>query len=91
MPDAVWSGLGVAVLPTCAAAVAARRPVMAVPLSEPQIARDIVMIRASEHSMKPALGEFEKVLRRAGAGAGSRPVRVAAARKGDHLAQLLRL
>lgn len=58
----VEAGLGVAVLPTYARAIAPAS-VTAVPLAEPSIARDIVMIRQSGRSISPALAAFEKVLR----------------------------
>lgn len=58
----VEAGLGIAVLPTYARAIA---PVLvkAIPLTGPLIARDIVMIRPSGRSISPALAAFEKVLR----------------------------
>jgi DNA-binding transcriptional LysR family regulator len=59
----VRSELAVAVLPTYARAVAPAG-VLAKPLTEPSIARDIVMIRASGRSMSPALSTFEMLLRR---------------------------
>lgn len=55
--------LGVAVLPTYARAVASAQ-IVSRPLSEPTIARDIVMIRPSGRSMSPALAAFEGLLRR---------------------------
>jgi DNA-binding transcriptional LysR family regulator len=59
----VRSELAIAVLPTYARAVAPEG-VLAKPLTEPLIARDIVMIRASGRSMSPALTIFETLLRR---------------------------
>lgn len=60
----VEARLGVAVLPTYAQAAAPHRRVVARPLSNPVIARDIVMIRPSGRSPSPALTAFEAVLRR---------------------------
>ncbi len=57
----VEAGLGVAVLPTYARAATLHSRVAARPLLDPEIARDIVMIRARERSATPALGEFEKI------------------------------
>ena len=59
----VEAGLGIAVLPTYARAVAPAG-VVSMPLLEPSIARDIVMIRPSGRSMSPALAAFEALLRR---------------------------
>lgn len=59
----VEAGLGIAVLPTYARAVAPAS-VTARPLAEPSIARDIVMIRPSGRSVSPALSAFEALLRR---------------------------
>lgn len=59
----VEAGLGLAVLPTYARAVAGGA-ILARPLVEPSIARDIVMIRQGGRSMSPALAAFETVLRR---------------------------
>jgi len=59
----VRSELAIAVLPTYARAVAPEG-VLAKPLTEPFIARDIVIIRASGRSMSPALSTFETLLRR---------------------------
>lgn len=56
--------LGVAVLPTYARAAAPHRRILARPLTNPVIARDIVMIRPSGRSIPPALATFETVLRR---------------------------
>ncbi|TCR70457.1 LysR family transcriptional regulator [Bosea sp. BK604] len=56
--------LGIAVLPTYARAAAPHRRVIARPLAEPTIARDIVMIRRSDRSASPAVTAFEGVLRR---------------------------
>jgi DNA-binding transcriptional LysR family regulator len=55
--------LAIAVLPTYARAVVPAG-VLAKPLTEPSIARDIVMIRASGRSVSPALSTFETLLRR---------------------------
>jgi DNA-binding transcriptional LysR family regulator len=59
----VEAGLGIAVLPTYARAVAPAS-VLSRPLAEPSIARDIVMIRPSGRSISPALSAFETLLRR---------------------------
>lgn len=59
----VRAGLGIAVLPTYARAVAPAT-VVARPLVEPAITRDIVMIRPSGRSVSPALSTFEALLRR---------------------------
>lgn len=59
----VEAGLGVAVLPTYARAVAGGG-VLARSLVEPSIARDIVMIRPGGRSISPALSAFEILLRR---------------------------
>jgi DNA-binding transcriptional LysR family regulator len=59
----VEAGLGVAVLPTYARAVAGGA-ILARPLVEPPIVRDIVMIRPAGRSMSPALSAFEALLRR---------------------------
>ena len=59
----VECGLGVAVLPGYARAVATGT-IVAKRLVEPSIARDIVMIRPSGRSMSPALAAFEGLLRR---------------------------
>lgn len=58
----VKEGLGLAVLPTYARAVAGDA-VVAKPLNEPSIARDIVMIRPAGRSTSPALSAFETLLR----------------------------
>lgn len=60
----VEARLGVAVLPTYARAAAPHRRVLARPLANPAIARDIVLIRPSGRSVSPALATFETVLRR---------------------------
>ncbi|MCV9940276.1 LysR family transcriptional regulator [Boseaceae bacterium BT-24-1] len=60
----VEARLGVAVLPTYARAAAPHRRIIARPLSNPTIARDIVMIRPSGRSVTPALATFETLLRR---------------------------
>lgn len=59
----VEAGLGIAVLPTYARAVAPAS-IVARPLVEPAITRDIVMIRPSGRSVSPALSAFEALLRR---------------------------
>ena len=59
----VEAGLGIAVLPTYARAVAPES-VLVRPLTEPSIARDIVMIRPGGRSASPALSAFETLLRR---------------------------
>lgn len=59
----VEAGLGIAVLPTYARAVAPKS-VLVRPLAEPSIARDIVMIRPGGRSASPALSAFEGLLRR---------------------------
>lgn len=59
----VEAGLGIAVLPTYARAVAPAS-IVAKPLVEPAITRDIVMIRPSGRSVSPALSAFEVLLRR---------------------------
>ena len=59
----VEAGLGIAVLPTYARAVAPAS-VLVRPLAEPSIARDIVMIRPGGRSASPALSAFEALLRR---------------------------
>jgi DNA-binding transcriptional LysR family regulator len=59
----VTAGLGVAVLPTYARAVSGDR-IIAKPLVDPSISRDIVMIRPGGRSMSPALATFETVVRR---------------------------
>lgn len=59
----VAAGLGIAVLPTYARAIAPAG-VIAMPLSQPSITREIVMIRPSGRSTSPALAAFETVLRR---------------------------
>ncbi|CAM5763262.1 LysR family transcriptional regulator [Bosea minatitlanensis] len=59
----VEAGLGIAVLPTYARAVAPTS-IVAKPLVEPAITRDIVMIRPSGRSVPPALSAFEALLRR---------------------------
>ena len=61
--EAAKAGLGIAVLPTYARAVAPAS-VVARPLAEPSIARDIVMIRPSGRSVSPGLSAFETLLRR---------------------------
>lgn len=60
----VEARLGVAVLPTYALAAAPHRRIVSQPLSNPFIARDIVMIRPSGRSVPPALATFETILRR---------------------------
>lgn len=60
----VEARLGVAVLPTYALAAAPHRRIVSQPLSNPVIARDIVMIRPSGRSVSPALSTFETILRR---------------------------
>jgi DNA-binding transcriptional LysR family regulator len=60
----VEARLGVAVLPTYARAAAPHRRILARPLTNPAIARDIVMIRPRGRSVSPALATFETVLRR---------------------------
>lgn len=59
----VEAGLGIAVLPTYARAVAPAS-VLVRPLTEPSIARDIVMIRLGGRAASPALSAFETLLRR---------------------------
>ncbi len=59
----VEAGLGLAVLPTYARAVASGA-ILARPLVEPSISRDIVMIRPAGRSMSPALSAFETLLKR---------------------------
>jgi len=54
--------LGVAVLPTYARAAAPHRKLVARPLIEPTISRDIVMIRASGRSLAPAVLAFESIM-----------------------------
>jgi len=57
-------GLGVAVLPTYAFAAAHDRKVVARPLIEPTIARNIFMISPSGRSAPPALPAFATILRK---------------------------
>ncbi len=59
----VEAGLGIAVLPTYARTVATDRNVVARPLLDPTISRDIVMIRRSGRSIAPAVAAFESVIR----------------------------
>lgn len=60
----VEAGLGIAVLPTYARAVARYRKVIAKPLVAPSISRDIVVIGAEGRSVSPAVTAFIPVLRR---------------------------
>ena len=60
----VEAGLGIAVLPTYAGAVARPGRVMERPLVEPNVAREIVMISRQGRSAPPALASFAQVLRR---------------------------
>ncbi len=60
----VEAELGVALLPTYAQSATRLRTIVAKPLSNPTVARDIVMIRPSGRSMSPAVATFEAVLRR---------------------------
>jgi DNA-binding transcriptional LysR family regulator len=57
------TGLGIAVLPTYARAVAPAS-VLVRPLTEPSISRDIVVIRLGGRAASPALSAFEGLLRR---------------------------
>ena len=58
----VEAGLGVAVLPTYAWAAARNLRLSAVPLVDPGIARDIVMITAAARSVSPAVSTFARFL-----------------------------
>lgn len=60
----VEAGLGVAVLPTYAAAAIQDRKVAARPLSEPDLAREISLIQSSMRSSMPALSAFLPIVRR---------------------------
>lgn len=59
----VEAGLGVAVLPTYARAVADGRPIAVRPLVGPVITRDIVLIRRADRAVSPAVAAFEAVVR----------------------------
>ena len=60
----VEAGLGIAVLPTYARAANPHGTLAARPLTNPTIARDIVMIRAAGRSPAPAVLAVETILRR---------------------------
>lgn len=60
----VEAGLGVAVLPTYAAAAVQDRKVVTRPLREPDLAREISLIQSSTRSAVPALTGFVPILRR---------------------------
>ncbi|HMN70348.1 MAG TPA: LysR substrate-binding domain-containing protein [Rhodoblastus sp.] len=59
----VKAGLGVAVLPTYAYSEAKFREVVARPLGDPEIGRDIEMIHASGRSISPAVSAFVPIVR----------------------------
>lgn len=59
----VEAGLGVSVLPTYALAVARHYNVIAKPLINPSISRDVVLIHASGRSISPAVVTFSTILR----------------------------
>lgn len=59
----VEAKLGIAVLPTYARTVATHKVVTSCPLTNPTIARDIVMIRATGRSMTPAALAMEAIVR----------------------------
>lgn len=59
----VEAGLGVSVLPTYALAAARHHDVVARPLSEPVVSRDVVLIHASGRSISPAVATFSGILR----------------------------
>jgi len=60
----VKAGLGIAVLPTYAYSEARFRDVVARPLGEPEIGRDITMIHADGRSISPAVSAFAPIVRR---------------------------
>lgn len=60
----VEAGLGVTVLPTYARAAAPHSRLAARPLTDPAIARDVVMIRTSGRAPTPAVLAFEAIVRR---------------------------
>jgi DNA-binding transcriptional LysR family regulator len=59
----VEAGLGVSVLPTYALAAARHYAVSAVPLGDPVVSRDVVMIHASGRSISPAVTSFSGIIR----------------------------
>lgn len=59
----VEAGLGVSVLPSYALAAARQHAVLAKPLVDPTVSRDIVLIHASGRSISPAVAAFSGVLR----------------------------
>lgn len=60
----VEAGLGIAVLPTYAQVAARQRAVVAVPLTNPTMTRDILLITQAGRSISPALSSFARVLTR---------------------------
>lgn len=58
----VEAGLGVAVLPTYAGVAARKGALVAVPLVNPTITRDIVLITQAGRAVSPALSSFARVL-----------------------------
>jgi len=60
----VEAGLGVAVLPTYALAAARNRKVIGKPLGEPNISREISLIRAAGRSASPAVTSFSAIVAR---------------------------
>jgi DNA-binding transcriptional LysR family regulator len=60
----VEAGLGFAVLPTYAFAMARSRKIVAKKLVRPSLSRDVVMISASERSASPAMASFSAFLRK---------------------------
>jgi DNA-binding transcriptional LysR family regulator len=61
----VQAGLGVAVLPAYARSGMLAEEIVARPLTDPDIGRDIVLIHASGRSVSPAVTAFTPVLRKA--------------------------
>lgn len=60
----VEAGLGVAVLPTYAAAAVQDRKVITIPLTEPDLAREVSLIQSATRSSAPALTAFVPIVRR---------------------------
>lgn len=58
----VEAGLGVAVLPAYARVAARKGAITAIPLANPTITRDIVLITQAGRSLSPALSSFAQVL-----------------------------
>lgn len=61
----VKAGLGIAVLPTYARSGMLSEEIVARPLTDPDIGRDIVLIHASGRSVSPAVSAFTPILRKA--------------------------